>query len=199
MLGSSQFPASPVVEALQLIEEAATAIEAGQGGLNEVKTIMASLTAIWDAADRNAGVRAAAIDTFEIARALAEAEAPPERGSCDRHWPNFVIALVPRPSRPNRVARSLNGRTRKPLSSPSAKKALRRSYLPRPLTAKQGLEYTAPATRRPHAAESVSAPVAASAATRRARTRSGETREATVERPEQCSRAKAGRALIVVL
>ena len=79
MLGSSQFPASPVVEALQLIEEAATAIEAGQGGLNQVKTIMASLTAIWDAADRNAGVRAAAIDTFEIARALAEAEAPPER------------------------------------------------------------------------------------------------------------------------
>ena len=51
-------------------------------------------------------------------------------------------------------------------------------------------------TVRPHAAKSVSAPVA-SAATRSAS--SGETREATVERPEQCSRAKAGRALIVVL
>jgi hypothetical protein len=64
---------------LQLIEEAATAIEVGQGGLNQVKTIMASLTTIWHAVDRNAGVRAAAIDTFEIARALAEVEAPPER------------------------------------------------------------------------------------------------------------------------
>ena len=79
MFGPSRFPASPVVEALQLIEESATALGVGQGGLNQVKTIMAGLTAIWDAADRNAGIRAAAIDTFEIARALAEAEAPPER------------------------------------------------------------------------------------------------------------------------
>jgi len=79
MLGSSRFPASLVVEALQLIDEAATAIEVGQGGLNQVKTIMASLTTIWDGVDRNAGVRAAAIDTLEIARALAEVEAPPER------------------------------------------------------------------------------------------------------------------------
>ena len=80
MFGPSRFPASPVVEALQLIEESATALGVGQGGLNQVKTIMAGLTAIWDAANRsNAGFRAAAIDTFEIARALAEAEAPPER------------------------------------------------------------------------------------------------------------------------
>jgi hypothetical protein len=50
MLGSSRFPAVPVVESLRLIEEAATKIEAGQGGLNQVKTIMASLTTIWDAA-----------------------------------------------------------------------------------------------------------------------------------------------------
>src|SRR3954464_6355862 len=71
--------ASLIVESLRLIEEAATAIEVGQGGLNQVKTIMASLTTIWHAVDRNAGVRAAAIDTFEIARALAEVEAPPER------------------------------------------------------------------------------------------------------------------------
>ena len=79
MLGSSRFSPNPVVEALQLIDGAATALELGQGGLNQVKTIMASLTAIWEATDRNARVRAAAIDTFEIARALAEAEAPPER------------------------------------------------------------------------------------------------------------------------
>ena len=40
---------------------------------------MASLATIWDVVDRNAGVRAAAIDTFEIARALAEVEELPER------------------------------------------------------------------------------------------------------------------------
>ena len=79
MSGPSRFPASPVVEALQLIEEAAGVIEIGQGSPKQVKLIMASLATIWDAVDRNAGVRAAAIDTFEIARALAEAEAPPER------------------------------------------------------------------------------------------------------------------------
>ena len=71
--------AVPVVESLRLIEEAAALIEAGQGGLNQVKVIMASLAAIWDAVDRNAGLRAAAIDTFEIARALADVESPPER------------------------------------------------------------------------------------------------------------------------
>ena len=79
MVGLSRFSAVPVVEALRLIEGAAGALEFGQGGLKQVKTIMASLAAIWNAVDRNAGVRAAAIDTFEIARALAEAEAPPER------------------------------------------------------------------------------------------------------------------------
>ena len=80
LVGPSRFLAVPVVKSLRLIEETASAIKkVAQGGLNQVKTIMASLTAIWDAADRNAGVRAAAIDTFEIARALAEVEAPPER------------------------------------------------------------------------------------------------------------------------
>ena len=39
---------------------------------------MASLATIWNAVDRNAGVRAAAIDTFEIARALAQVEVSPE-------------------------------------------------------------------------------------------------------------------------
>ena len=106
MLGSSQFPASPVVEALQLIEEAATAIEAGQGGLNQVKTIMASLTAIWDAADRNAGVRAAAIDTFEIARALAEAEAPPERSRLRRLLRQALTKLRDRVGAPAVAAKS---------------------------------------------------------------------------------------------
>ena len=67
-----------VVLPLQLIEEAAAAIEMGQGGSKQVKIIMASLATIWDAVDRNAGVRAAAIDTFEIARALAEVEVSPE-------------------------------------------------------------------------------------------------------------------------
>jgi hypothetical protein len=51
----------------------------GQGGSKQVKIILAGLATIWDAVDRNAGVRAAAIDTFEIARALAVAEAPPEQ------------------------------------------------------------------------------------------------------------------------
>ena len=64
-------PASIIVESLQLIEEAAAAIELGQGGSKQVKIILAGLATIWDAVDRNAGVRAAAIDTFEIARALA--------------------------------------------------------------------------------------------------------------------------------
>ena len=63
-------PASIIVESLQLIEEAAAAIELGQGGSKQVKIILAGLATIWDAVDRNAGVRAAAIDTFEIARAL---------------------------------------------------------------------------------------------------------------------------------
>ncbi len=76
---SSRSPAVPVVESLRLIEEAAAVIDVGQGGLSQIKIIMASLATIWDAVDRNAGVRAAAIDTFEIARALAEVEAPPER------------------------------------------------------------------------------------------------------------------------
>src|SRR3954451_14401770 len=76
---SSRSPAVPVVESLRLIEEAAAVIDVGQGGLSQIKIIMASLATIWDAVDRNAGVRAAAIDTLEIARALAEVEAPPER------------------------------------------------------------------------------------------------------------------------
>ena len=71
-------PASIIVESLQLIEEAAAAIELGQGGSKQVKIIMASLATIWDAVDRNAGVRAAAIDTFESARALAQVEVSPE-------------------------------------------------------------------------------------------------------------------------
>src|SRR3954447_26606931 len=79
MPGSSRYPVVPVGESLRLIEDAAAVIEVGQGGLKQVKMIMASLGTIWDAVDRNAGVRAAAIDTFEIARALAEVEAPPER------------------------------------------------------------------------------------------------------------------------
>jgi len=74
MVGPSRFPAVPVVESLRLIEEAAVVIEVGQGGPNQVKTIMASLATIWDAVDHNAGVRAAAISTFEIARALAPGE-----------------------------------------------------------------------------------------------------------------------------
>ena len=74
----SRSPASIIVESLQLIEEAAAAIEMGQGGSKQVKIIMASLATIWDAVDRNAGVRAAAIDTFEIARALAQVEVSPE-------------------------------------------------------------------------------------------------------------------------
>jgi hypothetical protein len=76
---SSRSPAVPVVESLRLIEEAAAVIEVGQGDPNQVEIITASLATIWDAVDRNAGVRAAAIDTLEIARALAEVEAPPER------------------------------------------------------------------------------------------------------------------------
>jgi hypothetical protein len=42
MSRSSRSPANPVVEALQLIEEAAAIIETGQGGSNQVKIIMAS-------------------------------------------------------------------------------------------------------------------------------------------------------------
>jgi hypothetical protein len=76
-----------VVEALQLIEEAAVVIEIGQGGSDQVKIIMASLATIWDAVERNAGVRAAAIDTFEIARALAEVQAPPDRVRLRRLFP----------------------------------------------------------------------------------------------------------------
>jgi hypothetical protein len=76
---SSRSPALPVVESLRMIEEAAAVIESGQGGLSQIKIIMASLATIWDAIDHNAGVRAAAIDTFEIARALVAVEAPPER------------------------------------------------------------------------------------------------------------------------
>ena len=79
MPGPSRSPAIPVIEALQLIEEAAAAIETGQGGSDQVKVIMASLATIWDAVERNAGVRAAAVDTFEIARALVGAEAPSDR------------------------------------------------------------------------------------------------------------------------
>jgi hypothetical protein len=79
MPGSSRSPAVPVDESLRLIEDAAAVIEIGQGGLKQVKIIMASLTTIWDAVDRNAGVRAAAIDIFEVARALVEVEAPAER------------------------------------------------------------------------------------------------------------------------
>src|SRR4051812_47710891 len=82
---SNHSPASPVIESLRLIEEAAAVIETGQGGLNQVKIIMASLAAIWDAVDRNAGLRAAAIDTFEIARALAEVEAYPDQFRLRRH------------------------------------------------------------------------------------------------------------------
>jgi hypothetical protein len=78
MLGSSRSPAVPVVESLRLIEEAAGVIEIGQGSPKQVKLIIASLATLWDAVDRNAGVRAAAIDTFEIARALVEVEAPAE-------------------------------------------------------------------------------------------------------------------------
>ena len=79
MPGPSRSPAIPVIDALQLIEEAAAGIETGQGCSNQVKIIMASLATIWDAVERNAGVRAAAIDTFEIARALVGAEAPSDR------------------------------------------------------------------------------------------------------------------------
>jgi prophage DNA circulation protein len=62
-------PASPVVEALQVIEEAAAAIEVGgQGALNQVKTITAGLTAISHAVDRTADVRAAALDTRRLLR-----------------------------------------------------------------------------------------------------------------------------------
>jgi hypothetical protein len=67
---------------------------------------MASLTAIWDAADRNAGVRAAAIDTFEIARALAEAEAPPERFRLRRLLRQALAKLRDRVGAPAVTAKS---------------------------------------------------------------------------------------------
>jgi hypothetical protein len=79
MLAPSRSPAIPVIEALQLIEDAAAVIEKGQGGSKQMKSIMAGLEAIWDAVDHNAGVRAAALDTFEAARALSHAETAPDR------------------------------------------------------------------------------------------------------------------------
>ena len=79
MLAPRRSPAVPIIEALQLIEDAAAMIETGQGGSKQMKSIMAGLEAIWDAVDRNAGVRAAALDTFEAARALSRAETTPDR------------------------------------------------------------------------------------------------------------------------
>src|SRR3954471_17522900 len=99
MLGSSRFPASLVVEALQLIEKAATAIEVGQGGLNQVKTIMASLTTIWHAVDRNAGEPPRSIPSRSREPWLRSRPLPSGFG-CDgfsgRHWLNFAIVWMPR-------------------------------------------------------------------------------------------------------
>jgi hypothetical protein len=103
---SSRFHASSVVEALQLIEEAAAVIEIGQGGSNQVKIIMASLATIWDAVDRNAGARAAAIDTFEIARALAKVEAPPERFRLRRLLRQALAKLRDRVGAPGLMAKA---------------------------------------------------------------------------------------------
>ena len=101
---SSRSPGLPVVDSLRMIEEAAAVIEIGQGGSNQVKIIVASLATIWDAVDRNAGVRAAAIDTFEIARALAEVEAPPERFRLQRLLRQALAKLRDRVGAPGLTA-----------------------------------------------------------------------------------------------
>ena len=106
MPGSSRSPAIPVVEALQLIEEAAAVIETGQGGSNQVKIIMANLATIWDAVERNAGVRAAAIDTFEIARALADVQAPPDRVRLRRLFRQALVKLHARVGAPALTAKA---------------------------------------------------------------------------------------------
>jgi hypothetical protein len=89
---------------LRLIEEAAAVIQVGQGGPNQVKIIMASLATIWDSVHRNAGVRAAAIDIFEIARVLAEVEAPPERFRLRRLLRQAVAKLRDRVGAPDLTA-----------------------------------------------------------------------------------------------
>ena len=72
-------PAAAVIDALQRIEDAIAVIETRQGEWKELNIVTASLEMIWGAVERNAGVRAAVIDTFETARALATVETSPDR------------------------------------------------------------------------------------------------------------------------
>jgi hypothetical protein len=109
MPGPSRSPAIPVIEALQLIEEAAASIETGQGGSDQVRIIMASLATIWDAVERNAGVRAAAIDTFEIARALVGADAPSDRVRLRRLLRQALGKLHDRVGVPSLTAKAPHG------------------------------------------------------------------------------------------
>ena len=89
----SHCPAAHVFPALQFIRDAAAVIESGQGGSKEVKIIVASLETIRAAVEWNAGVRAAAIDTFESARALAAVAAPPDRFRLRRLLRQAVVQL----------------------------------------------------------------------------------------------------------
>jgi hypothetical protein len=101
MLAASRSPAMPVSESLQLIEDAAAVIVTGQGGPKQMKMITSALEAIWDAVERNAGVRAAALDTFEAARALAQAEAAPDRVRLRRLLRSALAKLRDRVGAPN--------------------------------------------------------------------------------------------------
>jgi hypothetical protein len=103
---TSRSPAVPVLESLRLIEKAAVIIESGQGGSSQIKIIVSGLATIWDAVHRNAGVRAAAIDTFEIARALVAVEAPSERVRLRRLLRQALAKLRDRVGAPGLMAKA---------------------------------------------------------------------------------------------